>query len=146
MKQKISTTLQKKWGAVMREILFRGKNVDNTWEYGYLYEIYRDCHMREVITYPPNVFDKGKYVEVIPETVGQFTGLTDKNGTKIFEGDIVENNECLGVVEYSEEDAMYTVMFNETLYDFGWIGAKMCEVIGNIHDNPELLGGSNNEK
>ena len=122
----------------MREILFRGKkHSDGQWILGdlnqWLEAIYISAENSDGYTKTNWLVDAA--------TVGQFTGLTDKNGVKIFEGDIVENNECLGVVEYSEEDAMYTVMFDETLYDFGWIGAKMCEVIGNIHDNPELLKG-----
>lgn len=131
----------------MREILFRGKRLYNgEWVYGNLVVTKND---KPHIVSKDYFYEDGHHLQYCDDTdrpvfidtatVGQFTGLTDKNGTKIFEGDIVENNECLGVVEYSEEDAMYTVMFNETLYDFGWIGAKMCEVIGNIHDNPELL-------
>lgn len=132
----------------MREILFRGKTEDDKWEYGYPYEIYRNCHTRKVIVQPPDVFGKGEYVEVIPKTVGQFTGLTDKNGIKIFEGDIVEG------LEYDEEDGFGVVYWDDGAFWVGndsWCGTfcdnyngKDFEVIGNIHDNPELIGGADN--
>ena len=68
--------------------------------------------------------------EVIHETVGQFTGLTDKNSNKIFEGDVLEGKyKNRGVMEWYEKDACFSRFY--PLIDF--------EVIGNIHDNPELL-------
>lgn len=114
----------------MREILFRAKRIDNgEWVQGHFVKIWDKYKI---------VFAEYSY-DIDFSTLSQYIGLKDKNGKKIFEGDIVENNECIGVVEYSEEDAMYTVLFDETLYDFSWVSAKMCEVIDNIHDNPELL-------
>lgn len=109
----------------MREILFRGKRVDNgEWVYGYL------C-------------------EVIPETVGQYTGLTDKNGKKIFEGDIVHcisNTDCGNCVVIFEEGEFRLIpdRYYKTYTTGGGYHAIRCfikEVIGNIHDNPELLKG-----
>jgi uncharacterized phage protein (TIGR01671 family) len=103
----------------------------------------------------------GSMIEVIPETVGEYTGL-EKNGTKIFEGDII----CIHISEYSrgEYDVFGEIKFGkyDTVYQSGILGfwidwgfnrnlACMCErslikVVGNIHDNPELLkGGANNE-
>ena len=121
----------------MREILFRGKSLfGDDWVEG---EVLSVPSLDQYGIRPKQELAAHRIVK--QETIGQFTGLTDKNGIKSFEGDIVENNECIGIVEYSEEDAMYTVLFGETLYDFGWVSARKCEVIGNIHDNPELLEG-----
>ena len=126
----------------MREILFRGKRVDNgEWVYGFPYETYRNCHSREVIACPPNEFGQGKYIEVVRGTLSQFIGLADKNGRKIFEGDIVEYKEENGEIVYDTETAMYIVSFDTWCTDFDHIYSREIEIIGNIHDNPELLGG-----
>ena len=116
----------------MREILFRGKRVDNgEWIYG---DFFQD---EDTGLYMINLID------VITETVGQYTGLTDKNGDKIFEGDIVEGQ------DYDEEDGYGVVTWDDGAF---WVknnhySGTFCdnyygyefEIIGNIHDNPELL-------
>jgi uncharacterized phage protein (TIGR01671 family) len=89
---------------------------------------------------------------VIPETIGQFTGLTDKNGKKIFEGDVVrvclDPEICIGDVIWDNEIASYNIPFNngkcvlpiDIFIAKNKVGDKVwIEVIGNIHDNPELL-------
>ena len=127
----------------MREILFRGKRTDNgTWAYGYLFCIWESAYLCWGTTNNvPNM------KEVIPETVGQYTGLTDKRGTKIFEGDIVKFYNGDG--EYSPyevrwQDSGFSVLMNgnpdlfDELDDFF---SRRCEIIGNIYDNPELLEG-----
>lgn len=129
----------------MREILFRGKRIDNgEWSYGSLIhrtEFYGDpCDDYLILTDGEFHCDYYTAEEVCNATVGQFTGLTDKNGKKIFEGDIVANAWERGVVSYGE--------FNCSCCDgvFGWSFGNAdireydgYEVIGNIHDNPDLL-------
>ena len=134
----------------MREILFRGKRVDNgEWVYGAYYKqeyVYGDEKVAHCIITTKDVLSNDlwlDYEEVIPETVGQFTGLTDKNGKKIFEGDIVDiltENEERGVITYNDgcfivEADGFIITFIDHLY------GTDVEVIGNIHDNHELLKG-----
>lgn len=124
-----------------REILFRGKRVDNgAWETGSFVRIRIWCS--DARTY---IADKmtGYNTPVIPETVGQYTGLTDIHGVKIFEGDIVNyNGSCHKVVFESRNGTGYfgiVVGENET-WGFGnSTPAYMMAVVGNIYDNPELL-------
>lgn len=141
----------------MREILFRGKSInDNEWVFGDLIRnlIYdgREKEMRiGDIYFEHNGDIHGTAVyKVIPETVGQFTGLTDKNGKKIFEGDIVkgdlglgygDNENHIAYIEY-QEDGMSFCLVEILEEDFGKCAeiSDDLEVIGNIHDNPELFG------
>ena len=87
-------------------------------------------------------------IEVIPETVGQYTGLTDKNGKKIFSGDVVKiylyepkglANYEIGYIKYDDAKARYVFCTEEGIY--GIDNSNVFEVIGNIYDNPELLKG-----
>ena len=143
----------------MREILFRAKDqtgiMNNHWFIGSL-----DLTNKEF----PKIICNDKFgnimhITVEPETIGQFTGLTDKNGKQIFEGDIVKltdknnNYEWTAVVEFGNPNSYYSwgwqlkpitknVKYNLDILcwvdidDFG----VYSEVIGNIYDNPELLG------
>ena len=138
----------------MREIIFRGKHKTNgAWVYGfYVHCADRWGRDKDLIqSLDPESEEIGLLHEVDRETVGQFTGLTDKNGKKIFEGDVVRvygedlprwNSVGQKVtVEYSFEYGGYKP-FCEYDSDCGeYVEAGLCEVIGNIYDNPELLKG-----
>ena len=132
----------------MREILFRGKRIGNgEWVFGDFCNYNDTAHIK-------NKHDL--FYGVIPETVGQYTGLTDKNGTKIFEGDILAIKFYHKYVERisweGRPDAIAKVFWDLNAFrlrakndvdiryaDFCDICYEETEVIGNIHDNPELL-------
>ena len=131
-----------------REILFRGKRTDNgEWVEGYLCE----CHHKDTGKYDyaiQEMFENGYIMhEVIPETVGQYTGLTDKNGKKIFGGDICKHrsnysgNTVISVVTYTDGHFLALVCENS-----GFELSEKLEVIGNIHDNPELVEVQNDTR
>ena len=145
----------------MREILFRGKRLDNgEWVWG-------DLIASNLISPDRNgeLYINGKYVDgmvwgegcfyrIAQSTIGQYTGLMDKNGKRIFEGDIVAQNwydydeprdDSFGKVVFCEYDCSFSVM---DVNKDGFMPLGRCgsyhwevEVIGNIHDNPELLKG-----
>lgn len=128
----------------MREILFRGKRLDNgEWVYGSYYHCCGTAYGATFIV----VNDFG-FIEVIPHTVGQYTGLTDKNGKKIFEGDIIECDVfgAMATVKHKK----YLVVFENGTYVAQWsigehkFSTYMHEtwgrnVVGNKWDNSELL-------
>ena len=122
----------------MREILFRGKRLDNgEWVYGSLLQVeHEDGSFTTAIFHKK---DAGGDAEVSPSTVGQYTGLKDKNGKKIFDGDIVKRVGDKCVVKWTEEDAKFIIIGSMTKLDFSLFFAENLEVIGNIHDNPDLL-------
>lgn len=134
----------------MREILFRGKRCDNgEWVEGYYArkgvdkDTFKHFICVMVFNANGNTYNSMFYltdIEVIPETVGQYTGLTDKNGTKIFEGDILSAHLDDG---YPENETLLEVVWHNN----GWYGKngkffddfdngfeKYFEVIGNVHD------------
>lgn len=123
----------------MREILFRGKNkYCSSWIVGYYYEKNGN----------PRIKNDYQDLEVDPNTIGQYTGLKDKNGTKIFEGDIVrdkDNPQLKGFNDYIIyfEDGSFMRQSIEWSDIGGFIfseyNAQDVEVVGNIYDNPELL-------
>jgi len=143
-----------------REILFRGKRSDNgEWVKGYL--IGNNVIVGEVVDFDEDYFTTEFWYKVDPETVGQFTGLTDKNGAKVFEGDVVSfsswkhgshsyNPDFVFVYEirftrlswYCCGDGfsvkLHQEMQDTPLNNDGCI-ARIIEVIGNIYDNHELI-------
>lgn len=145
----------------MREILFRGVETDREeWVYGYLIH---DSVCNSTVPYIGYLSheqadtENRDVVPVIPETVGQFTGLPDKNGKKIFEGDIIHVNYTISVpvgagpllrivkhsIDYKSVVAFDNCRFflkkqNGEIFEMHLVPGEI-EVIGNIHDNPELL-------
>ena len=134
----------------MREILFRGKRTDNgEWIEGFYSAEEYDPYIGK-IEYIPRIQIIGKCVSlgVIPETVGQYTGLTDKNDVRIFEGDIVslvKHNGLIYKVVY--EPCRFELVNSKDINCFvlDIYKSEDIEVIGNIHDKPELLKGGEGE-
>ena len=129
----------------MREILFRGKPKDNgEWVEGC--GIIATENWVSIFTVIDDIDENSSEVneiEVLPETVGQYTGLTDKNGTKIFDGDVIQVDEIEDqnfVVAWNNDDAGIELA-DDGIYLplFGTVSVQNIKVVGNIHDNPELL-------
>lgn len=120
----------------MREILFRGKRLgDGEWVDGSLFiDEKKDKH--EILV---GYVNYRVCWEVDPESVGQFTGLTDMNGQKIFEGDIISGYDNNYVCEWDEGNVEFTVFDGKESFGIAYADYMHMEVIGNIHDNPELL-------
>lgn len=130
----------------MRDIIFRGKRTDNgEWEYG---DLWCNPYGKRAVCIVSPINDQGTTGgnEVLPETVGQYTGLTDKNGKKIFEGDILGG--------YLDDNYPENLTVMEVVWCKCWWGTKeigcdpdplewedgeILEVVGNIHDNPEMI-------
>lgn len=120
-----------------REILFRGKRVTGKWVTGYYYPDFDDTEVGYILSN-----DDGVVYDVWKIAVGQFTGLTDKNGVKIFEGDIVKdlNFEIASNSVVVYDPAIFRIANkNGDFVGDGYPDWDNFEVIGNIHDNPELL-------
>jgi uncharacterized phage protein (TIGR01671 family) len=140
----------------MREILFRGKQEykNKEWAFGSLHSEYGETDKNGQRKIDYRILGmRGECDYVLPETVGQFTGLTDKNGKKIFDGDIVRILGNQDVEDWKNVDYTALIAFIDggfcaidgTIEEHGfrrYALARMdfdMEVIGNIHDNPELL-------
>ena len=124
----------------MREILFRGKRTDNgEWVQGYICRYGWIGKEKDYII--PDYASALYTNEVDPETVGQYTGLTDKNGRKIFEGDIVWNsyNEDYGKVEWDNDTARFIITCSKFTVNFNSVWSEELEIVGNVYDNPELI-------
>lgn len=128
----------------MREILFRGKNLLGKWIEGDLLQ-YLGCEKKHIVRHSTGAGGQ----EVIPSTIGEYTGLKDKNGKRIFEGDILRrayHPEEDVIIEW--HDGRFKFRKRNKPKDYGY-ESQCCvqntvdylKVIGNIHDNPELLEG-----
>ena len=150
----------------IREVIFRGKRTDSgEWVYGYYTKARYFLNKKEMhIIFEPDVeafphCEFTGYEEVLSETVGQYTGLTDKNGKKIFEGDIIRaitldtGSEEIAVVCFGnfidenngDEYIGFYIEFDGIKTTITQLAMEECknriEIIGNIFDNPELLDG-----
>lgn len=139
----------------MDERMFRGKRADNEeWIEGSLLQV-DWCDKPSTGAIAPNT-PVSTFYPIIPETVGQFTGHTDKNKCKAFEGDILSHCSGLdyGVIRYGEYSNPFSPGQHIGFYvewvsgedinvlrkDLGyWLKAGTAEIVGNIHDNPELI-------
>lgn len=126
----------------MREIKFRGITIQShMWEYG---DLIRDRNGKCFIHfYDCNGFECS--YEVIPETIGQYTGLKGKNGKEIYEGDIIlfHGNNANHTLKVEHRNSWYLYINIRTGYASQLYGSseEAFEIIGNIHENPELLKG-----
>lgn len=139
----------------MREILFRGKAInrengynrteykDGEWVYGLVTKLYDELFEN----LPAEMTDINgiSNIEIDYKTIGQYTGLTDKNGNRIFEGDMIDfldrsNGDSYGVVRYEEIETEFEFKSYNLCRSLGrYYYPKEIEVVGNIYDNPELL-------
>lgn len=137
----------------MREILFRGKGIDNgELVEGFLTKRPSAIHIGDYspwyISVPPvDPDDSGGYYNVDPDTVGQYTGMKDMGGNRIFEGDIVAfkrvnalgyTTSRIGEVKYFDELPVFYIMAT-TGDAWDWYQCQEIQIIGNVHDHPELL-------
>ena len=138
----------------MREILFRGKRMDDgEWVEGYLVKaVGGECMILSVTTEHCGGAEFSEGCHCDPTTVGQYTGLNDKNGKRIFEGDICRNTRTGEIVSVKWHGTMAGYVWNKRradgfLFDFGELfrACDKYEVIGNIHDNPEMLKGGESD-
>ena len=148
----------------MREILFRGKRTDNgEWVEGYYLNQRESLTDKKACYIAANNGYGFNYISVIPETVGQYTGLHDKNGRKIFEGDIVAgtaySSKCIGIIVWIDEIGGFGVRYRSREDPTAWENSSIlkavsmgrqdnyaAQIVGNIYDNPELLEVKQNER
>lgn len=142
----------------MREIIFRGKRIDNgKWVYGYYWHNIQDNRHLIIQSIPLGIMVSGQHQEnaqVTPESIGQFTGLKDKNGVEIYEGDLLSDGDTIFEVEYNIQQSCFwisakknitndgdDIMFymNNGVLGNGHYSRNDLEIIGNIYEHPDLI-------
>ncbi len=137
-----------------REIKFRGKrDADGEWTYGWLV-IENNSKKMPVTAWISRLYHRGEWEQVDPKTVGQFTGLRDKHGKGLYEGDYLACRKYVGgnFVDYAHErgsvgfknGAFYLIRKEGYYRPLDWIIDYEFEVISNIYEHPELLEVANN--
>lgn len=120
---------------MMREILFRGKRIDNgEWLYGDLYHRNEEALIRN--------YHEGYCVAIDPSTIGQYTGLT-ANGKKIFEGDIIEIRGYVYYCCWDEGNLEFMLINEKESFGMGYAASPRMNVIGNVHDNSKRWRADN---
>lgn len=141
----------------MRKILFKGKRTDNgEWVCGY-YVLRKRPYFKDKGADFEHIicdnlviddFNDKQFVDTIPitysvdpETIGQYTGLADMNGNKIFEGDIVWDNykKERGIVQWDNDTARFIITCSKFTVNFNSVWSEELEIVGNVYDNPELI-------
>lgn len=118
-----------------REIIFRGKSLsNNSWEIGFYFVSNGDHFIQWAVGNSPETWCK-----IDPETIGQFTGLTDKNGNKIFEGDIIAHENGKWSTEVIFKDSAWRVNPNGQSYELLSNRASVTFINGNVYETPESL-------
>lgn len=125
----------------MREYLFRGK-FGNEWKYGFL-----SIEPKSLVIKEPYKNESSNVWHIDADTVGQYTGMKDKNGKRIFEGDIIDfsdrsDSDGYGVVKYDANETEFGIEYDNIYESLGkHYYPEDIEVVGNIYDNPNLVRG-----
>lgn len=126
----------------MREYLFRGK-FGNEWKYGFL-----SIEPKSLVIKEPYKNESSNVWHIDADTVGQYTGMKDKNGKRIFEGDIIDfsdrsDSDGYGVVKYDANETEFGIEYDNIYESLGkHYYPEDIEVVGNIYDNPNLVRGN----
>ncbi len=130
-----------------REIKFRGKTTDGRWLFGYLFFVLDVPHIAESIQMDGSKYEI-RWTRVIPESIGQFIGLTDKNGREIYDLDVLGCEKYSSPrfrIEYKDSECRFVGYhipadnYGSCGIDQSWVNEFEMEILGNLYENPELL-------